>query len=196
MSEKSRIYDQLKAFGMNNLALESALAKLEVQGIEIGHVKTIKKDELVDPELFEQDILRSAKKMADFYVLYYCLENSIRRLIKDTLSEKYGKDWWSNKVPEGVRNEVAKRQENEKDSVIAVRSFDDHLSFTTLGELIPIIENNWNDFSDILRSRKAVSQTLRQFNQTRNIIAHSCELPANEILRLKLLIQDWQQIQT
>ena len=54
MSEKSRIYDQLKAFGMNNLALESALAKLEMQGIEIGHAKTIKKDELVDSELFER----------------------------------------------------------------------------------------------------------------------------------------------
>lgn len=181
---------------MNNLALESALSKLEAQGIEIGHAKTIKKEELVDPELFERDILQSARKMADFYILYYCLENTIRRLIKDTLSEKYGKDWWSKKVPDFIRTEVAKRQESEKDSVMAIRSLDDHLSFTTLGELIPIIENNWIDFSDRLRSKKAVSQTLRQFNQTRIVIAHSCEMPADEILRLKLLIRDWQRIQT
>jgi HEPN superfamily Swt1-like protein len=195
-SDKSRIYDQLKAFGMNNLALESALIKLEEQGIDIGHSRMIKKDGIVDPDLFEQDILGSAKRMADFYILYYCLENSIRRLIKDTLLEKYGNDWWNNKVPEGVRNEVTKRQDNERNSVMAVRAIDDYLSFTTLGELIPIIESNWLDFSDKLRSKKAVLQTLYQFNQTRNIIAHSCELPPHEIFRLKLLIKDWQQIQT
>jgi hypothetical protein len=194
--DKSRISDQLKAFGMSNLALESALMKLESQGIDIGHAKTIKKDEIVDPELFEQDILQSAKRMADFYVLYYCLENSIRRLIRDTLSEKYGRDWWDTKVPEGVKTEVLKRQESEQDSVMAVRPLDDHLSFTSLGELIPIVESNWIDFSDKLKSKRAVLQTLRQFNQTRNIIAHSFELSPDEILRLKLLIRDWQRIQT
>jgi hypothetical protein len=194
--DKSRIYDQLLAFGMKNLALESALAKIEEQGIDIGHLQTIKKDEIVDPELFDQDILQSAKRMADFYVLYYCLENSIRRLIRDTLSEKYGNDWWSTNVPAGVKDEVKKRQDNEKNSVMAVRPFEDHLSYTSLGELIPIIQTNWIDFSDKLKSEKAVLQTLYQFNQTRNIIAHSFELPPHEILRLKLLIKDWQQIQT
>jgi hypothetical protein len=37
---------------------------------------------------------------------------------------------------------------------------------------------------------------IRLFNQTRIVIAHSCEMPSDEILRLKLLIRDWQRIQT
>src|SRR3989442_13168042 len=52
--------------------------------------------------------------MADFYVIYYALENSIRRLISGRLSEKHGVTWWKDKVPEGVQNEVAKKQKEEK----------------------------------------------------------------------------------
>ncbi|MDH3488299.1 MAG: hypothetical protein OEL82_09700 [Nitrosopumilus sp.] len=91
---KSSISDKVEFFGMKNLILETELLKLEKNGLEIGHADTIKKEEVVDPELFEIDIRKSAKKMADYYVLYYCLENTIRRMIKDTLFEKHGANWW------------------------------------------------------------------------------------------------------
>jgi hypothetical protein len=78
----------IKLFGMQNLLLESELRKLEESGIQIEHTKTIQKSEIVDVELFESDILQEAQRMADFYVIYYALENSIRRLISERLSEK------------------------------------------------------------------------------------------------------------
>jgi hypothetical protein len=49
--------------------------------------------------------------------------------------------------------------------------------------------------ADILRSRKAVQDTLSQFNNIRNVIAHSCELNDDEIQRFKILIKDWLRIQ-
>ena len=67
---------------------------MEREGIDIGHSITLKKDELVDTELFEHNILKRAKKMADFYILYFSLENSVRQLIRDILTEKYGENWW------------------------------------------------------------------------------------------------------
>ena len=70
--------DDIKLFGMHLLLLETDLKRLEESGIEIGHAKTIKRAEIVDVDLFEGDILREARKMADFYALYYSLENSIR----------------------------------------------------------------------------------------------------------------------
>ena len=70
--------------------------------------KTLKKDELVDTELFEYEILKKAKRMADFYILYFSLENSVRKLIRDILSEKYGDTWWETKVPKGVKDKVIK----------------------------------------------------------------------------------------
>jgi len=62
--------------------------------------------------------------------------------------------------------------------------------------VIDIFNANWDDFSDTLRSRRAMEQTLSQFNQLRNVIAHSCDMNDDEITRLTLVINDWLRIQT
>ncbi|MGD0339519.1 MAG: Swt1 family HEPN domain-containing protein [Bacteroidota bacterium] len=186
--------ERLKVFAIQNLMLEADLVKLENSGIEIGHLQTLRKDEVVDTELFDHDILTQARKMADFYVLYYCLENSIRRLISERLKEKYEANWWDEKVPDGVKASVKEKQQKEKDSVFSIRS-EDPLTYTNFGELIDIFNANWDDFSDTIRSKKAMQQSLVQFNQIRNVIAHSCELNDDEITRFELLIKDWLRIQ-
>jgi hypothetical protein len=178
---------------MRNLMLETDLASLEASGIAIEHARTIRRDELVDPDLFESDIRESARRMADFYVLYFSLENSIRRLIAGRLREKHGLGWWDAHVPAGVRAAVADKQRKEKDTPMSVRS-DDPLTYTNFGELIDILNANWLDFADTLRSPKAMQQILGQFNQIRNVIAHSVELSEDEILRFQLLIRDWFRI--
>lgn len=192
--DADNIINKLQLFSMKNLIIEKELEKLEDSGIDINHKKSIKTEAVVDTDLFEYDILQAGRKMADFYVLYYSLENSIRKLISGRLSEKYGINWWDTKVPDGVKNNVKDKQEKEKDSIMSIRS-DDPLSYTNFGELIDIFNKNWNDFSDTLRSQKSMQAVLGQFNQLRNVIAHSCELNDDEITRFKLLIKDWQRIQ-
>jgi hypothetical protein len=187
--------ETIKLFGMQNLLLESELRKLEESGVQIEHTKTIQQAEIVDVELFEVDIVQEARRMADFYAIYYALENSIRRLISGRLLEKHGANWWKDKVPEGVRNEVVKKQKEEKDTAMSIRS-EDPLAYTSFGELISIFDANWPDFSDTIRSQKAMQTTLSQFNKIRNPVAHSCELNDDEITRFKLLVKDWFRIQS
>lgn len=187
--------NKLKLFFMQNLLLESDLAKLERSGISIDHIKTLNKKEVVDEELFELDIVKEAKKMADFYTLYYALENSIRRFISERLLEKHGGTWWESKVPEDVKVEVKKRQKDENDSGMSIRS-EDPLAYTTFGELIKIFNSNWSDFSDTIRSQKAMQDILSKLNGIRGVVAHSCNLNEDEIDRFKLLIKDWLRIQS
>jgi hypothetical protein len=187
--------EQLKIFGMQNLMLESALAKLELDGIEIGHSRSIASIDVVDTELFDKDIRRESRRMADFYALYYCLENTVRRIISERLQDKHKLNWWDAAIPDSIKKEVREKQEKEKDTVLAIRS-EDPLSYTNFGELIVIIEANWDSFSDTIRSKKAMQQTLSQFNHIRNVIAHSCSLSENDITRFKLLINDWLNIQS
>jgi len=189
------ITDDLKLFGMHNLLLEAELNKLESSGVQIEHAKTISKAEVVDVDLFENDILQEARKMADFYVIYYSVENSIRRLVSERLEERYTSNWWKNKVPSGVQAEVERKQKEERDTTMSIRS-DDPLSYTNFGELIAIFDANWADFSDTLRSQKAMQQILSQFNKIRNVVAHSCVLNDDEITRFKLLVKDWFRIQS
>lgn len=186
--------EQLKIFGMQNLLLESALAKLESAGIEIGHSRSIKKDDVVDTE-FDKDIRRESRRMAEFYALYYCLENTVRRLISERLQDKHKLNWWDVAIQDSMKREVQEKQEKENDTVLAIRS-KDPLSYTNFVELIVILEANWDCFSDTIRSRKAMQQTLSQFNHIRNVIAHSCSLSENDITRFKLLINDWLNIQS
>jgi len=187
--------ETLKLFGMQNLLLESELLSIEQRGIQIEHAKTIKKAEIVDVDLFENDILQEARKMADFYAIYYSLENSIRRLISGRLSEKHGVNWWRDRVPPDLQREVEKKQKEERDSTMSIRS-EDPLSYTNFGELIVIFDATWDDFSDTLRSPKAMRAILSQFNRIRNVVAHSCELNDDEIMRFKLLVKDWFRIQS
>jgi hypothetical protein len=189
------IVDDLKLFGMHNLLLETDLHKLEARGIQIEHTKTIVKVEVVDVDLFEADIMQDARKMADFYVVYFAVENSIRRLISETMEDKHGPTWWATKVPEKVRLEVERKQKEERDTTMSIRS-DDPLTYTNFGEVIDIFAANWADFSDILRSERAMRQTLSQFNKVRNLVAHSCALNEDEIARFKLTVKDWFRIQS
>jgi hypothetical protein len=192
---KSKTLDQIKLFGMSNLTLESELLKLEQSGLSIGRNEQLKKQDVVDVDLFEADILQRAKKMADFYVLYYCIENSVRRLISERMLEKYGADWWNQKVPEKVRDEAKNRQDKEKDSPMSIRSTD-ILTYTTFGELIDILNANWVDFADTIRSQKAMQETLSKLNSLRGVVAHSADLSDDEIARFQLLIKDWLRIHT
>jgi energy-converting hydrogenase A subunit M len=187
--------ETLKLFGMQNLLLESELLRLEETGIQIEHARTINKAEIVDVDLFENDILQEARKMADFYAIYYSLENSIRRLISGRLSEKHGVNWWKDKVPSDLQKEVEKKQREERDTTMSIRS-EDPLSYTNFGELIVIFDATWDDFADTLRSPKAMRAILSQFNKIRNVVAHSCELNDDEITRFKLLVKDWFRIQS
>ncbi|MHC5933869.1 Swt1 family HEPN domain-containing protein [Nostoc sp.] len=195
MKTSSNLSDTLKVFGMQNLMLEAELARLRKSGIDIYHTEQVQKDDVVDTELFEADIIVQARIMADFYVLYYSLENTIRRLIAGRLLEKYGSNWWEDKVPDRVKIGVAEKQERERDTPMSIRS-DDPLTYTNFGELIGILNANWSDFSDTIRSQKAMQQVLSQFNFLRNVIAHSGELSEDEITRFKLLLKDWFRIQS
>ncbi len=104
-------------------------------------------------------------------------------------------NWWEEKVPDGVQKAVKEKQQDERDTAMSIRS-EDQLSYTNFGELISIFDTNWDDFSDTLRSKKAMQSILSQFNKIRNIVAHSCELNEDEITRFKLLVKDWFRIQS
>lgn len=194
MKSKSSISEQLDLFAMRNMRLEEELIELErTGGIELGRIESLEKKDIVDPELFEFDIRKSANKTSEQFHLYFCVENTIRRMIKQTMLEKYGPTWWDQaKIPEGVRTNVKDNIKREIDSVMTSRPKDDPLAYTTLGELSQIILENWDDFADQLRSKRAVSSILFQLNQIRVAVAHSNELSEHDSNRLEILIKDWQ----
>lgn len=190
-----------KLFNTGNLLMETSFRDIERNGINLisGEKKKISlgrqcklRKSLINKSFFDEDVRVKAKKMSEFYELYFSIENTIRKLISEKLTmQAVGQNWWnSNYIPQNIIDEVKKRMDEEKQESMEVRS-DDPLAYTNFGEFIPIFEKNWQYFSDTLRTRESMRKTLGQLNKLRNVIAHSCELTEDDIIRFELAIRDW-----
>ncbi|TQM92687.1 Swt1 family HEPN domain-containing protein [Roseinatronobacter monicus] len=126
-----------------------------------------------------------------FNAIFYCLEMSIRRLIRDTFVSIYGLAWWDRaNVAVGIREEVKRNRTRERDSAITSRS-DDPLDYTTFGQLSQLITDNFDLFEPVFDSKPAVGRVLNQLNLLRGPIAHCSMLAPDERGRLEQAVRDW-----
>lgn len=191
MSRKPETY--LRAFGMSGAQIQSDLSAIEREkGIKLRTDRTLdnsRKHE--DFANFEASVREDASWMSEYYEIFYCLEVSIRSLISRTLSAAEGPNWWeSDRVSEGIKNEVGIIQRKEQASGMTPRS-ENPLDYTTFGQLSQLITDNFALFELIISSKAAVSRVLNQLNLLRGPIAHCCPLARDERDRLELAVRDW-----
>lgn len=182
--------DKILIFGMSNALIERELDKVEGK-LKIDLQRSIEdeKDEEYYPQ-FYNELRVEARRMSKHYELFYCLENSIRRLVAETLEAEYGENWWETAVPEKIKENVKTSMQREIDSGITLRS-ENEINFTTFGELGEIVRNKWVNFDAIFSSEKAFTKIMTNLNILRNPIAHCCPLAEDEIVRLQLTVRDW-----
>lgn len=187
----------IKAFGMSNMQITTNLRKVEKNfSLELSHESTLnilrKAD---DYKQFDSKIREEAARMSEFYEIFYCLENSIRKLVKDILFDEEGVDWWnSNRVDKNkIRTNAETRRKKEIDSGITPRS-ENLIDYTTFGELSQLITDNWELFEPIFQSKTAVSNVTNQLNLLRGPIAHCNPTDELEQDRLNLTVRTWFKI--
>lgn len=139
---------------------------------------------------FSAELRNQADIMAEFYKLFYMLENDIRKLIDDTLSDAHGFDWWSLHSPANVIEEVSKNRQREADYGLTSRS-EKELDYATFGQLGDVIKHNWTLFGGIISNQKALNRVMAALNNLRGPIAHCGVLADDEVDRLKLSVKDW-----
>jgi len=184
--------EEIKLFAMSHQMLESELDKVEDQfklDLCRGNEQETTKDEQYYPQ-FGEAIRAEAASMAKHYEIFYCLEKSIRDLIRGKLSAEKGTDWWNQGVPVTVKNNVEGNIKRELDSGVTQRSTE-KIDYTTFGELGEIVRSNWQIFSDTFNSQKAFDKIMTSLNILRGPIAHCCPLAEDEVARLRLTLKDW-----
>jgi len=154
-------------------------------------------DKLVAGHLEQVDatIRQNAERMAEFYKIFYILENDIRNLVDETLNDAVGEGWWDSVVPQAVRDTVTRNIERESDEGLIARS-EREIDYTTFGELGEIIKANWNSFAGIFANStvNGVQRVIKKLNLARGPIAHCNLLPEDEVVRLKLTVRDWYKL--
>jgi len=179
----------VKYFCLNNIALDADLARVERdKNIELRDRH--KKDHDAYYPQVPEHIRRNASAMAAHYELFYCLEISIRDIIRSTLEAADPNEWWDKLVPQFVRENAVKNQAKEVQSGVTPRS-NDMLSYTNFGELNEIIKQNWKLFTETFTDQKAVETTLARLNTLRAPIMHCSVLAEDEVVRLGLSLRDW-----
>ena len=186
--------DAIKLFGLNCLPIEAEIRRIEEQyDVDLGHRKrgTQQLDETYYPQ-FSERLRDEATSMATNYVIFYCLENSIRELIVERLSDpkEYGEEWWAKAVPQSVQDNARTNRRKEIASGVTPRSAD-LIDYSSFGELGEIIKANWEIFGDTFRDVRAVEKVLGTLNTLRAPIAHCKALAEDEVLRLHLGLRDW-----
>ena len=180
----------IKYFGLNNVALENDLRRVaREKKIQLQPTRGKSNRDAYYPQITEQ-IRHDAAVMSQHYELFYCLEVSMRDLIRARLEEKNPTAWWDQLVPQVVRDNAEKNKTREIQTGVTPRS-EDLLSYTNFGELGEIIKANWALFSDTFSDLKAVEGTLARLNTLRAPIAHCSMLAEDEVLRLRLSLRDW-----
>jgi hypothetical protein len=186
--------DRIELFVIKCAAIESNLRKLLSEFDETAFSKAEADNSISDyVKQFDIENRLRAKKMAQYYELFYMLENDIRRIIAETLEEVHGPKWWDICVEQPIKDEVEKNKKREADAGISLRSSAD-IDYTTFGQLGEIIKKNWADFAGMLSNQSALSRVIFQLNMLRAAIAHCGILADDEVDRLKLTIKDWFRV--
>lgn len=184
----------LKA-GATNAQLRQALQAPDLALVrsEIEHAS----DKLVASHLEQVDpsIRQNAERMAEFYKIFYILENDIRNLVEETLTDVIGEAWWDAAVPPAVKDSVKRNMERESDEGLIARS-DREIDYTNFGELGEVIKANWNAFAGIFANTtiNGVQRVIKKLNLARGPIAHCNLLTEDEVVRLKLTVRDWYKL--
>lgn len=184
------IEDKVKLFGMSHLMAQRELDRVEAAlKINLGRGHADDRDDSYYPQ-FSEAVRKEASEMAAHYELFYCLEKSIRSLIREKLESEHGAAWWDNTVPQPVKDNVKKNMQREAESAVTARSTQE-IDYTNFGELGDIVRSNWQTFSDTFNNEKAFTKVMTSLNLLRGPIAHCSPLGEDEIARLRLTLKDW-----
>lgn len=184
----------LRDFLFRGLMFESEASVFQGAGIQIGANSAETEEKLLAESLAPFGVTRrnEALEMARLYALIYCFENEVRSLIKETLEEKEGPDWW-NKLPPKIRSHAESRQATAlKDSWLEGQKRD-LLGFVDFGMLASIMTEKWEHFS-IIPSQHWLKQRMDELEKARNFIAHNRMLLPSEFQRIYMYISDWNRV--
>jgi hypothetical protein len=188
-------HKDLRDFLFRGLMFESEAGQYQRAGIQIGASDAASEEALLQEVLAPFGIARrnEALEMSRLYALLYCFENEVRSLIRETLEEKEGVEWWAN-LPNRVRQSAELRRATAlKDSWLEGAKRDS-LGFVDFGMLAAIISEKWDYFSPIIPSQHWLKQRMDELEKARNFIAHNRMLLPSEFQRIYMYIADWNKV--
>ena len=174
------------------LSVEDVLDRIEGGGVAVRATSDPRAvQRVLSLEGFSAEVRRSAMQALPAYLAFFCLENAIRELVSERLTENHGPDWWTECTTSGLQKKVQDRQTRKANNAGMSDAAKPRSSTPTLADLKTLIRENWTDFEDLLPDQHWVTARLDELEASRNIIAHSNVLDKRELDRMKMYLEDW-----
>jgi hypothetical protein len=190
-------HKEIRDFVFRGLLFESEAEVFRKAGYNIGVGLEQSEEQLLLDALSPFGIQRrnNALEMARLYAVLHAFENEIRSLVRDTLDEKAGANWWdTDSIPKKVRVSAESRQTTAKKDSWLEGEKGDRLEFVDFGDLGTIIIQNWDHFREIIPSQEWMSQRMTELEKARNFVAHNRMLQPSEFQRIYMYISDWIKV--
>ena len=185
--------DDLRQFVFRGLLARYAVSDLQTGGVL--HKPNSRGSERQDLEFFasvQQAIRDSSIAMQRAYRLLFILENIVRDLIVSRFSEPDGPSWFEKRASVPMKTKVAQRKEQEEKNQWHSGRNKDEIFYLDFGDLSKLITTHWSLFED-LPNQAWVQSRLDEAERSRNVIAHTNLLSAEEVARLELYLRDWMK---
>ena len=187
----------IRDFVFRGLLFESDSDVFRRAGIAVGSDIAQTEEQLLQEALAPFGVRRrnEALEMARLYAVLHAFENEVRSLIRDTLEERIGTDWWDGQaVPPKVKRMAESRQETAlKDSWLEGAK-SDRLEYVDFGDLSALIIHNWDCFKDNMPGQDWIRQRMTELEKARNFVAHNRLLLPSEFQRMYMYISDWNKM--
>ena len=176
------------------LSTEDLVDRMEADGLSVRAATDVGAVQRVLPiDDFSVTIRRAAMSALPAYLAFFCLENAVRELINERLTDVRGASWWDTHTSSPLRKKVEDRRDKEGMNRWHVARGAHPIYYTDFGDLRSLLQNNWPDFEDLFPDQNWVLSRIGELELSRNVIAHSNQLDDRELGRIRLYLQDWIQ---
>lgn len=139
-----------------------------------------------------EKIRSGSLQMQKYFRLLYVFENLVRDFIDNTFIDSgEGDNWFDKKASSDMKKKVETRKKSEEKNQWHVGRNEHPLFYLDLSDLTLLIVNNWAIFKDFFPDQGWVSSRIKESERTRNVIAHTNDLSAEEGARLEMHLRDW-----
>lgn len=187
----------VRDFVFRGLLFESEAEGFRRAGIRVGADLGHTEEQLLLEALSPFGVKRrnDALEMARLYAVLHAFENEVRSLIRDTLEESIGPDWWDKEcIPQRVTTQAESRQKTAAKDSWLEGTKGDRLDFVDFGDLAAIIIQNWAQFRDTIPGQDWVRQRMNELEKARHFVAHNRMLLPSEFQRIYMYVSDWNKV--
>jgi hypothetical protein len=189
VTQQRSIYE----FVYRGLLAEQALDRAGRADHRMGLPGTEQIEEALSFELFDDELLEPARRMAVVYAAIAAFESSARKFVYRVLYDAFEEEWWEKGVSEKIRKFAeSRRDEERKIKWHGVRG-ESLLTYTELGHLGNIIQQNWGLFEALVNRLDWSTHVFATLERSRNVIMHSGVLDLADIERVGTTMRDWNK---